>query len=111
VEGLPVIVDIAADEGHSHALDENGEVWAWGGNIFGELGTGNRDKSLRPKKIVGLRDVVQIHSGTSHCLALDRVGNVWSWGQNVYGQLGIKNIKWTSIPVKVDFPEKAFLIE
>ena len=40
IKGLSDIITIAAGSGHSLALDKDGTVWAWGDNMFGQLGTG-----------------------------------------------------------------------
>ena len=82
-------------EGHSLALDENGDVWAWGSNWFGRLGVGDDfDNQYIPLNISRLENsplngvVVKQISTDAHSLALDEDGNVWVWGLNLQGQLG-----------------------
>jgi len=81
VEGLTDIVDIAAENNYSFAIDKNGEVWVWGENIGGE-----------PEKVAGINDVIDISAGLSHVLALKKDGTVWIWKHNdralVYGGQG-----------------------
>jgi len=101
---LEHIVAIAAGEGHSIALDNNGNVYAWGDNQFGQLGNGTNDPCTTPVKVVGpdlnkngihepnegyLENVVAISAGHWHCIAVDVEGTIWTWGKGAGGQLGI----------------------
>ena len=88
VGGLPPLVAAAAGDGHSLALDRQGQVWGWGLNNMGQLGDGTRNNRYRPRLIAGLNDVIAIAAGAGHSLALDRQGRVWSWGENTFGELG-----------------------
>jgi alpha-tubulin suppressor-like RCC1 family protein len=54
VDGLPAIVEIAAGQNHSLAIDSTGAVWAWGSNSNGQLGIGNAISPSAPSKLVGL---------------------------------------------------------
>jgi alpha-tubulin suppressor-like RCC1 family protein len=38
VEGLPPAVHVSAGETHTCAIDQEGAVWCWGSNHFGEIG-------------------------------------------------------------------------
>jgi len=100
---LEHIVAIAAGEGHSLALDNNGNVYAWGDNQFGQLGNGTNDPCTTPVKVVGpdinhngthepnegyLENIVAISSGHWHCIAVDAEGTIWTWGKGAGGRLG-----------------------
>ncbi len=54
----------------SLALLENGQVFAWGRGINGQLGTGNRATSSVPRQVTGLEVVLAIAAGVYHALAL-----------------------------------------
>jgi hypothetical protein len=45
------VIAVAAGAWHSLALDENGTVWAWGYNFFGQLGDGINDDSPVPVEV------------------------------------------------------------
>ena len=45
---LSNIKAIAAGGGHSLALDNNGTVWAWGDNEYGQLGNGTNSLAPQP---------------------------------------------------------------
>ena len=103
-----VITAIAAGAYYSLALDNGGNVWAWGANDSGQLGISSfDDKRTAPVKLTffppGTR-ITAIAGGGNHSLALDSSGNVWAWGANGAGQLGnAQNIEQRS-PTRSIFP-------
>jgi hypothetical protein len=97
-------VAIAAGGTHSLALKSNGEVWAWGYNLYGRLGDNSTTDRLVPVRVVNQSDFVAIASGGSHSLALKSNGEAWAWGYNGNGELGdgtVGTINNKSAPVKV----------
>lgn len=100
------VLAIAAGGAFSVAVDNNGTVWAWGYNGFGQLGNNSTTDSNVPKQVVlqdgtFLLNIKAIAAGMDHVLALDGNGAVWAWGYNGLGQLGDDNTTNSSIPVKV----------
>jgi alpha-tubulin suppressor-like RCC1 family protein/methionine-rich copper-binding protein CopC len=89
VPGLTGVAAIAAGGNHSLALKNDGTVWAWGGNTWGELGDGSATDRATPVQAYGLTNVTAIAAGGGHSLALKGDGTVWAWGNNQYGQLGV----------------------
>lgn len=87
---LPVSNIVAIDVGpwHTLALDGDGNVWAWGQNMYGQLGDGTTTQRETPVQITALSNVISISAGRWHSLAVTTGGNVWAWGRNNYGQLG-----------------------
>lgn len=79
---------IATNYDHSFAIDESGQLWAWGLNSCGQLGDGTTDTVLKPKPIIQGKKFKEISAGYAHTLAIDEDGNLWTWGKNDYGQLG-----------------------
>jgi alpha-tubulin suppressor-like RCC1 family protein len=90
---------IAAGGSHSLAFDGT-NIWAWGTNTVGQLGTGSVDPpSTQPiTHIYAVKvdtsmmplplNVLQITAGLDHSLVLLSGGSVWAWGSNFFGQLG-----------------------
>ncbi|HPC82152.1 MAG TPA: PKD domain-containing protein [Thermoanaerobaculaceae bacterium] len=88
VPGLTDIVAVAAGRWHSLALSSSGEVWAWGSNAWGQLGSGSTVSRTTPARVEGLPPIAAIAAGGNHSLALSRTGTIWAWGYNGSGQLG-----------------------
>ena len=101
---LTDVVEISAGGHHSLALKDDGTVWAWGNNDFGQLGDGSSggdaDK-LTPVQVSGLSGVVEISAGWYHSLALKDDGTVWAWGYNEFGQLGDGTTDSSDTPVQI----------
>ena len=98
---LTGIVDVAAGQYHSAALRNDGTVWAWGYNAYGQLGDGTTTGKTTPVQVILLSGVIQIAAGEYHTMALKSDGTVWAWGYNGYGQLGNGSTTSASSPVQV----------
>ena len=92
VEGdyLTGVTAIAAGVEHTVALKSDGTVWAWGNNLYGQLGDGTKTRQRSPVQVQGLAgNVIALAAGGYHTVALlQDNGTVWSWGYNFNGQLG-----------------------
>ena len=77
---------ISAGDRFSFAVLEDGNLWAWGHNNFGQLGDGTTETRRYPVHI--LDDVVSVFSGTGRAMAIRADGSLWAWGRNNNGQLG-----------------------
>jgi alpha-tubulin suppressor-like RCC1 family protein len=93
VMGLSHVVQIAASGDHVLALLENGTVYTWGSDFWGNLGNGTRDTvegtpHPTPQQVPGLQDVVAVFAGAADDLALLSNGTVVGWGEDKNGQLG-----------------------
>ncbi len=88
VSGLSGIKSVAAGGSHTIALKEDGTVWAWGYNHYGQLGDGTTTDRTTPVRVSGLSGIKSVAAGESHTIALKEDGTVWVWGYNHYGQLG-----------------------
>jgi alpha-tubulin suppressor-like RCC1 family protein len=85
---------IAAGNGDDLAIDSTGHAWAWGSNLYGQLGNGTTTDSSVPVAVAMPKGVTftAISAGdqglTSDSLALDSTGHAWAWGFNGNGELG-----------------------
>lgn len=87
--GLPPIRQIAAAGASSAALDHNGQLWAWGANLRGQLAiSADIYRTATPTRADGLPSLQSVAVGAEHMLGLASDGRVWVWGANGYGQLG-----------------------
>jgi|GEM_PF-2436283 len=96
-------VQVAAGTYHSAILKEDGSVWTFGNNAFGQLGNESTyDRERSPVKVVGLTNIKAIAAGAFYTLALKTDGTVWAWGESEFGQLGNYASSWYSqVPVQV----------
>jgi alpha-tubulin suppressor-like RCC1 family protein len=95
-------VNIAVCGSTTLALKTDGTIWAWGENLYGQLGDGTMaPDQASPVRSVPGNDWKQVASGGSHSVALRQDGTLWSWGNNAGGQLGDGTTNWSRIPVRV----------
>ncbi|XP_076413245.1 putative E3 ubiquitin-protein ligase HERC4 isoform X11 [Peromyscus maniculatus bairdii] len=86
------IVAVSCGEAHTVALNDKGQMFAWGLDSDGQLGLLGSEECIRvPRNIKSLSDIqiVQVACGYYHSLALSKASEVFCWGQNKYGQLGL----------------------
>ena len=87
------IREISCGHFHTLALTENGDVFSWGSNSYGQLGLNDTIDRNKPKMIESLNNyrITEIACGGNFSLALTESmnnTNVWSWGYGKRGALG-----------------------
>lgn len=60
VQGLEGVKLIAVGAFHNLALQEDGTLWAWGNNEYGQLGTGDTQPRSQPIPVQGLSDLTLV---------------------------------------------------
>ena len=101
LKGNKIINGVCGDV-HSLILNEKGEVYAFGGGSFGQLGLGPVNKMpldsdrypFKPTPTIieyfcGI-SIVSIACGDSHSMAIDINGKLYAWGAAACGQLGLE---------------------
>ncbi|KAI4497020.1 hypothetical protein M0802_007766 [Mischocyttarus mexicanus] len=98
-----IVTSITCGQTYSMIVTSSGEVYAWGHNGVGQLGSGSYSNQLSPFKVTGLAGVIieKVACGYAHTLALSDEGVLYVWGSNSYGQLGLGNKTNTCVPVKL----------
>lgn len=79
----------AAGGAHTIAIKQDGTLWGWGMNQYGEIGDGTDTQKETPAKVGTDTDWAAVGCGHKHSYALKTGGTLWSWGYNSSGQLGI----------------------
>lgn len=92
---------VAAGDYHCLALKDDGTLWDWGDNGYGQLGDGTTVNRNAPVRVTSLSDVFAVAGGGNHTLALTGDGRVWAWGDNSNGQLGDGTFLSRSQPLPV----------
>lgn len=60
VQGLEAVKVIAVGAFHNLALQEDGTLWAWGNNEYGQLGTGDTQPRSQPIPVQGLSELTLV---------------------------------------------------
>jgi len=102
IPGLENIIQVSGGRGyHTLCLDNQGRVWAFGNNEFGQLGLGDNSERFVPTLIPILENIVQVVAGTDHSFCLDDQGRVWSFGSNAKKRLGLGGEVSVNIPIVI----------
>ncbi|WP_353570291.1 hypothetical protein [Candidatus Albibeggiatoa sp. nov. BB20] len=101
-------VKTMSTDSHTLVLKNDGTVWAWGDNRYGQLGIGSitaaSDTNPYASYVttpvqVPIDDVVAINaSSAGFSIALKNDGSIWSWGNNQTGMLGNGTMVSTDTP-------------
>ncbi len=82
-------VQVSAGGHHTTAIKNNGTLWSWGKNYYGQLGDGTTINQSSPvQEATHAADWVQVSAGGNYTAAIKNNGTLWSWGNNSYGELG-----------------------
>ena len=105
---------ISASWEHTCADGDDGKVYCWGSNRYGQLGDGTNTWRLTPVADRLTPVAVQapegvelsgVSAGDAHTCADGDDGKVYCWGYNEYGQLGDGTYVWRNAPVAVQAPD------
>lgn len=95
------VLKVAAGDFHSCAMMNDGSVYCWGYNYWGQLGQGHTNELAVPSIVPALTGVVDLVAGYGHTCALISGGTVKCWGRNLEGQLGQGNTTSLSSPTLI----------
>ena len=94
-------VENGTKNSYACAVMQDGTVWCWGINNYGQLGNGTLTDSDIPVQVSGITNAIKVSGGLHHTAALLSDGTVKSWGKNDKGQLGDGSTNNSLIPVSV----------
>ncbi len=111
INGETNIIDIAVSDSDLNRgvliLTEEGNVYAFGDNGYGQLGTGVNTNTNQPTLISSSADgsfvsgttkVVSISKASEHSVIVTETGNVYTFGSNLNSKLGTGDTLNSSIP-------------
>jgi len=112
VSGLDQISEVSCrwSNAHSLAIKHDGSLWAWGSNIYGNLGIDSTSSVTAPVQVPGISNVVKAKAGVWHSVVVTSDGGVWAWGLNDYGQLmdGTRTDRYLPVRATVSNPKTVF---
>ena|GEM_PF-4444031 len=89
------ITQVSAGGSHSLALGADGQVYAWGANAYGQLGTGDAGTDhSSPQLVMSAGSATAVTAGTNTSFAITPAGGVRGWGANEHGQVGTGEWSW-----------------
>ncbi|XP_040518219.1 RCC1 and BTB domain-containing protein 2 isoform X5 [Gallus gallus] len=86
------VIEVACGSHHSMVLTSDGEVYTWGYNNSGQVGSGSTANQPIPRRVTSClqnKVVVNIACGQMCSMAVVENGEVYVWGYNGNGQLGL----------------------
>ena len=73
---------------HSGVIAQNGSLYMWGLNDFGQIGDGTTEDRYKHKPTKILDHVIAVSLGGCHSGAITQDGSLYMWGRNDYGEIG-----------------------
>jgi hypothetical protein len=96
---LTNVTAVAAGDYHTLALRNDGTVWNWGYNGYGQLGDSTTTQRSVPVQVSGMTGGLAVAGGTNHSISIKSDGTLQAWGDNSYGQLGNTSTADSTVPV------------
>lgn len=88
ITNIPKITVVSCGEQSTICIDEQGSMWSFGQNYYGQLGTGNLECQKTPQKIQNIPIARDVSCGYQHTLFIASVQDeLWAVGNNSFGQL------------------------
>jgi alpha-tubulin suppressor-like RCC1 family protein len=83
------------------AIKTDGTLWAWGQNVYGQLGNGTVTYYSSPIQIGALTNWKSVSAGYYSTAAVKTDGTLWAWGYNTTGSLGNGTVTYYSSPIQI----------
>ena len=86
-------LSISGGPDHSVAVRQDGTLWTWGANQYGQLGSGSVGGQLAALTRIGTStNWKSVSANSMITMGIQQDGSLWVWGSNTfYGQMGIPN--------------------
>lgn len=93
-------------ESACYVITEDGALYVWGKNSYGQLGVGDEVNKNTPTKVNLPGKIKELITNGSSVYALMEDSSLYSWGYNSYGQLGVGDKINKNTPTIVNLPGK-----
>ncbi len=112
---VPGAVQVVGSRDRAYVRTSSGDLWVYGDNIVGVLGTGTTTRVSSFTKITsatGMNSIVDVAQGSYRLVnlpietpifaaAIDSAGDLWMWGDNSKGQFGDGTTIGSLVPRKI----------
>ena len=85
----------------SFAVNEKGELYAWGSNYEGRLGDGSTTNRNTPTRVGTASDWKDVSTSWQHVMVINERGELYAWGSNGDGQLGDGSTTNRNTPTRI----------
>ncbi|KAL3804643.1 hypothetical protein HJC23_008458 [Cyclotella cryptica] len=85
-----IITRVTCGSYHTAAVSSNGDLFTWGGGMYGKLGHGNESGHSTPRRVDALAgmNIVDIACGSRHTAVVTNRGCLYTWGDKENGVAG-----------------------
>ncbi|HVA09944.1 MAG TPA: hypothetical protein VNG12_24730 [Acidimicrobiales bacterium] len=83
------------------AIKNDGSLWAWGNNEYGELGNGSFQGNQGSPERIGSDFWKQVSAGIGYSTGIQTNGTLWTWGGNADGNLGDGSTNQSNSPEQI----------
>jgi alpha-tubulin suppressor-like RCC1 family protein len=92
---------------HTFILCEDGSLYSFGSNLYGQLGLGDRNDRYTPQLLIlpDSKEAKQVVTGQNRTFILCEDGSLYGFGCNLYGQLGLGDTNHRSTPQLITLPD------
>jgi alpha-tubulin suppressor-like RCC1 family protein len=118
-DGIPEdirIIGVSCGRAHTVLLSDDGRIWTFGFNSFGQLGHGDKENRSVPTEIQrgepGLPEdvrIIGVSCGDDHTVLLSDDGRIWTFGCNSSGMLGHGDNENRFVPIEIQRRENELL--
>ncbi|MBL0226589.1 MAG: carboxypeptidase regulatory-like domain-containing protein [Geobacteraceae bacterium] len=94
---------VSAGYNHTLGIKDDGTLWAWGDNIYNQLGCGAGCSvpTTIPQQIGTANNWLAVAAGNKHSLGITSDGRLYGWGDNTSGQTGLGSGIIASTPTQI----------
>ncbi|XP_020622823.1 X-linked retinitis pigmentosa GTPase regulator-like isoform X2 [Orbicella faveolata] len=98
------VIHLACGDEHSAVVTENGKLYTFGSNDWGQLGHGSTVQFPNPKLVKRLKPekVNMVAAGRNHTIVSTESGKLYSFGCGSDGQLGHGNCENSQVPKAIE---------
>jgi len=99
------VTEVKVTETETQILTNSQQIWAYGDNLYAQLGRGNRSLQASNYEAQKINEEgwTQLYAISEHVYAFKSDGSLWAWGKNKNFDLGLgTKSDYVSVPTKIE---------